>query len=342
MLDDVSRFVKVIQGGDAKTIYRIPKVTGRSYKTVQFEELPGLVGHTDINFIPCVGGTKNEQIYKLPCVFIDADAGRNPDGSYKSKEEVDEYKRKKLQEIRDFPVPPTSIVETRNGYQVFWVFKNSISDDTVWKEITLKFIEKFQSDERVNFVAHLMRLPYTTWYKPKEGLEPFGISVIELNPDITTTPEALLEALHDVVIPDRKKQRMKSKSISTGLVDTSNQMIEAIWIGDVAYLQSVLEPEPKMFENYGDFYRYITQDINLAALLGIPKGEHHCCFHDDRNPSASLFKSNQKQHFYKCHSSSCGFIGNIRGCIEHIRACSSADAIEFIKKIYRLDIIESA
>lgn len=343
MLEDILEFVSLIQGDDVETIYRIPKgAQGPGYETVRFEELPGLVGETDVYFIPCIGGTKNEQIYLMPCCFIDLDAGRNPDKSYKLIDEVEGYKKKKLQEIRDFIIQPTAIVETRNGYQMYWVLKTPICDKRIWKELTLRLIEKFQSDDRVNFECHLMRLPYTIWRKPVEGLEPFEISVTELNPDLKTTPEELLMALEDVVVPDRKKSRMESKSLSTGFVETNNKMIDAIRTGDIGYLQSILEPEPEVFDNYGDFYRYITQEIDLAALLGIRAGEHQCCFHNDRSPSASLFRSKLRQHFYKCHSSSCGFIGNIRGCIEHIRGCSSVDAIEFIKKVYRLEIVESA
>jgi hypothetical protein len=81
----------------------------------------------------------------------------------------------------------------------------------------------------------------------------------------------------------------------------------------------------------------------LDELLGV-SGKSFCClFHDDNNPSASIFAIKKNGHYiYKCHSSNCDFrIGTITKCVERILGCNRLEAIHFLMDVYDIQLCES-
>lgn len=119
--------------------------------------------------------------------------------------------------------------------------------------------------------------------------------------------------------------------------------IKAIRERNIEYLKSKINNEPIEFENNALFWNYVYHNINMADLLEIkyPKS-FKCLFHNDNNPSASIFQNNEGIWLYKCHSESCGLKMNIKQLIETLGGFKSEHrAIEFIKNIYNLSIKET-
>lgn len=58
--------------------------------------------------------------------------------------------------------------------------------------------------------------------------------------------------------------------------------------------------------------------IDLRHLLNV-SDSMPCFFHDDHNPSASIFESDKGYSLYKCHANSCGYSGNLISIIEKIK-----------------------
>lgn len=121
------------------------------------------------------GGAKLSQITALNAHFIDLDAGRDSKGKYKDPSKVNVFKGKALARIKQFPFTPTAIVETRNGFQVYWALRggaNTIMWNNTQKKI-FTFFKDHGADAKVLKANQILRMPATYWFKKYEGKPSF-------------------------------------------------------------------------------------------------------------------------------------------------------------------------
>jgi hypothetical protein len=113
--------------------------------------------------------------------FVDLDAGRGSDNKYLPARQVNIAKAGFLKQIGAFPLTPTWIVETRNGYQVYWVLKESARrvSRIVWNGLQKKLANHFGGDTLAIKPNQLLRVPFTWWQKPWESKAPFFSSLLD-------------------------------------------------------------------------------------------------------------------------------------------------------------------
>lgn len=91
-----------------------------------------------------------------------------------------------------------------------------------------------------------------------------------------------------------------------------------------------------------EVYEYINE-IDLGLYLNVNSdGTLFNCIlpgHDDRTPSANIYKTNSGTPVYKCFG--CDQCFTIIGITEKLAKCSRKQAIEFIKKVYNIEYVES-
>lgn len=312
---------------------------GKVMKIIKNEKIKLENSKGDIYFVVNTGGDKDSMIKNYNAAFIDLDCGKIKGGSFHSSEIVNKYKQDKIQEIKSFPLPPTFIVETRNGLHAYWILEDCVDGDK-WKLCIDKLIKKFNGDPVVKNAARLMRLPFTYWMKDKDN--PFYVNIIEFN-DVVYDINGILNSLSDIEVKSIGGGGLCGYSIMK-CKDTYNTIttktLPLIIDNEIEALQHIFKVEPIEFQTENEFYVHITQNIDLFSFLGVKQGEpFKCIFHDDKNPSAGIFISNRGQYFYKCHSCNCGFKGNIIRCVEKLKKLKSRpDAINFIKKVFKLSI----
>ena len=97
----------------------------------------------------------------------------------------------------------------------------------------------------------------------------------------------------------------------------------------------------EIFKCRNELYEYITHEIDLTEYLGIDDRKVCCILpeHEDHTPSAHIYTNENGMQFYKCFG--CGKSRNIIGITEHLSGCKRSEAIEFIKSVYDLELIES-
>jgi hypothetical protein len=113
--------------------------------------------------------------------FVDLDAGRGADGKYLPSRQVNVAKAGFIKQIGAFPLVPTWIVETRNGYQVYWVLKESARrvSRIVWNGLQKKLANHFGGDTLAIKPNQLLRVPFTWWQKPWESKAPFFANLLD-------------------------------------------------------------------------------------------------------------------------------------------------------------------
>lgn len=120
-----------------------------------------------------------------------------------------------------------------------------------------------------------------------------------------------------------------------------NLNVKAIKEHDIEYLRKVLAHNPIEFENKNEFWDYIYSELDIAELIDIDDPRSFCCvLHDDHNPSANIFTTQNGVQKYRCCSENLTL--NIKQLIELLGDFKSEyKAIQFIMNIYNLSIKES-
>jgi hypothetical protein len=91
------------------------------------------------------------------------------------------HKERFLQKINQFPVPPSWVVDTRNGYQCYWILNagDRQVSKTTWKGVQKKLANHFGGDPLAIKINQIFRVPYTWWRKGWEGKAPYFTSILK-------------------------------------------------------------------------------------------------------------------------------------------------------------------
>ncbi len=138
--------------------------------------------HSDAYFY-VNGGRKLYAIKQFTCCFCDMDAGRNADGTYFKPSIVMQHKKRFLKKINEFPVKPSWVIDTRNGYQCYWIFDDASrnivgANKTFWNGLQKKLVNYFDGDPRAIKPNQIYRVPYTWWRKEWEKKAPYFTSIL--------------------------------------------------------------------------------------------------------------------------------------------------------------------
>lgn len=138
--------------------------------------------HSDVYFY-VNGGRKIYAIKEFTCCFCDMDAGRDSEGKYFKPSVVMTKKKQFLKKINDFSVKPSWVVDTRNGYQCYWLFDDASrkmvgSNKTFWNGLQKKLVNYFGGDPRAIKPNQIYRVPYTWWRKEWEKKAPYFSSIL--------------------------------------------------------------------------------------------------------------------------------------------------------------------
>jgi hypothetical protein len=119
--------------------------------------------------------------------------------------------------------------------------------------------------------------------------------------------------------------------------------IQLIKQKDIIGLQEILAPEPKVVHNVFELFDYLKQQ-DLRLYIGIASRKNFIdIFHDEENPSASIFESNKDNghQLYKCFSQSYPFVGTILQVTQKLLGCSILEVKRFLMELYKIEIVES-
>jgi hypothetical protein len=146
------------------------------------------------------GGRKIYAIKQFTCCFCDMDAGRDEQGKYFKPSIVMNKKKQFLKKINEFPVKPSWVVDTRNGYQCYWIFDNASrkmigSNKTFWSGLQKKLVNYFGGDPRAIKPNQIYRIPYTWWRKGWEKKQPYFTSLLPGSDGATVNVADLKSAL---------------------------------------------------------------------------------------------------------------------------------------------------
>ena len=184
-----------------------------------------------------------------------------------------------------------------------------------------------------------------------------GHTVLYPNYDTRINAESIIEKywnddFEQYISNAKPKSKKKKDSVAVSIknkgTDTAkeystyeNLNVKAIKEHDIEYLRKVLAHDPIEFENKNEFWDYIYSELDIVELIDIDDPRSFCCvLHDDHNPSANIFTTQNGVQKYRCCSEN--LMLNIKQLIELLGDFKSEyKAIQFIMNIYNLSIKES-
>jgi hypothetical protein len=159
------------------------KISSMNHTNVLDEAIKANIdNHSDVYFY-VNGGRKLYAIKQFTCCFCDMDAGRDSEGKYFKPSVVMNKKKQFLKKINEFPVKPSWVIDTRNGYQCYWIFDNASRkivghNKTFWNGLQKKLVNYFDGDPRAIKANQIYRVPYTWWRKEWEKKAPYFSSIL--------------------------------------------------------------------------------------------------------------------------------------------------------------------
>ncbi len=186
--------------------------------------------------------------------IADWDAGRDDEGNYYNDKVVAKLKAAKLLQWQSDiaagkMLEPTLIVETRNGFHLYWLLDNpkavywagdveSDFDDEssniaadIYRATTVSISKHLGTDSAIMNPARVLRVPGFMWRKSVEGLKPFLTQVVAHNPSIIYSAKEIVEAfpLDDECMSLAKSSRSTRRQHSDPTNITYNRVSAGTW-----------------------------------------------------------------------------------------------------------------
>jgi hypothetical protein len=192
------------------------------------------------------GGRKQYAINTISCCFVDIDAGRDDAGNYLPSKEVMKFKQAALDKINNFRVKPSWVVDTRNGYQIYWILDDqsrTLVNQTTWNGIQKKLVNYFGGDARAIKINQIYRVPYTWWRKCWEKKASYFTSILTGSTGKSVNVQDLIFALNGqpatvTIVPNATSdawfeqwRKTYKKSDATGLpvtVDAATKILNEL------------------------------------------------------------------------------------------------------------------
>ncbi|MGG3940960.1 hypothetical protein ABEV54_05790 [Peribacillus psychrosaccharolyticus] len=138
-----------------------------------------------------------------------------------------------------------------------------------------------------------------------------------------------------------EQQNVMFSSVSKRNLRAMN--MELIRNRDIASLLNIINPVPIILSSTNEVYEHLKKQ-DLRKFLGVDVTSNFMdIFHDEINPSASIYQSNKGNgHWlYKCHSFHYPFTGTIFNIVEKLTNSSIVESKKLLMEIYKIEVHET-
>lgn len=252
--------------------------------------------------------------------------------------------------------------EQEHHFRLVFVTDEVITDVEKRNKLQITLINTFDKSDKVTFD------PTRIFYGGK------GKSPIQPNYDVRINADDIINQYYkdEYAIAQPKNRLSKKKSVVSETKSKSEgkslpvntdymQNIDAIKSLDVDKLKSLIGSlkmvtDKKDINNLilsvtpfssvklhseNEVYEYINQ-IDMHSFLGIEEGQFINCIlpkHNDNSPSAHIYVTDNGTQVYKCFG--CNKSRTIIGLVEELAHCKRHESINFIKKVYNIELVQS-
>lgn len=289
---------------------------------------------------PSASSGTEKDIACHPFLYTDIDTSiKDKNGNVIEKRSKEDL----LKRIKKSPLSPTIIVDSGNGYHVYWKLALPLYEMERVKFLLSSIQEYLGGDPRAKLTTQLLRVPNTHNRKTQvTGGEPLLVNVIEYNNNTYTVKDFFTS----LDLREEDVYSLKTSLISpppTSNKTTCNQAISSSDNDVICFdFTKKIEPLNIKIDNFPDLLETIKkQNILLASNISpssIGK-TFRCCFHKDEYPSANVFISRNGHYLYKCFG--CDRTYDIISIYQEINKKSFAESLQDLAKFFGITYKQS-
>ncbi len=283
---------------------------------------------------------KESDLLCHPFLYADLDPNiKDKDGNIVksfSKEEL-------LQKIDSFPLSPTFVVNSGNGYHVYWRMAIPLYEKERIKYLLSCIQEALDGDPYAAKITQLLRVPGTHNRKGEAlGKEPIPVRIVRRNSKNVYTIDDFYAALD---LSDEEDIYALKTSISSSPSLSTRTASSSVYTGDDVIrfdFNKKVEPLNVTVDNFVDLLELLKKQNILVASNIDPSytGKlFRCCFHPDENPSANVFVSRNGHYLYKCFG--CGRIYDIISIYQTLTKKSFAESLKKLASFFGIKCEQS-
>lgn len=326
-----------------------------------------------IFFVVNRGGQKKAGIKRLTSQFLDFDFGKIDTGKkdqegktifkYRTKEELERLKQEFLTELKNFKLEPSIVVETKNGFHVYWLLKEGQAVNK-FKSLEERMIEYFAEkgigvDGRVKDLCHVLRV--IEFIHQKNPKDPFRIKCVKFDINLKYAQEEIADAINvdfnSLVCEDLDGAKKKNSHVKDKIKETkpakkvnNKENNKVLKNDDVSIKKSLTNTninEKKVIYSYKELFDYLKrQDLREYLDLDVELNKAFCCiFHHDTRPSAAISKTSSGYYKYFCNSTNCDYNNDlgldIVNIVQKKNNYNITEAINYLCKEFNIEFIRS-
>ena len=230
-----------------------------------------------------------------------------------------------MQRIEQFALCPSIVVDSGNGYHVYWLLTQPLTDLCVVKSLLKRIQVDLNSDPRTVLATQLLRVVGTQNKKPlKHGKPALPVRVVGGNGNQYSINE-VLKAIDHFKMPDDRNTAQRTKN------ENQRQI-------DIKFFQnSKRKPQEIEFESYTDLLDFLQRQNPLETSSEPtlnPKDKFRCVVHEDNIPSANIYEAPNGKFYYKCFG--CDFRGDIITLYQAVYKANFLETVRKLSSIYGL------
>ena len=324
-------------------MYQLNKgMYGVTRQTVDINKDIWFTPNTTDNFTNGRKKAASKEISHFNAWYIDIDAGKDENGNYFPLEEV-ARRKVRMRNILGLLPNPTAIVDTRNGYHIYWACYDVTSLDE-WQQVENSLINIVSiADSHARDVSRLLRVPNSLHLKDPKN--PYRITIAAANRIeypaadmifLLNKAAADIKSACDSYIKLYGSERKTNSSKKTAPKRNSGTVVKLTNNAAVEKVRRLIAPtytEPPTAVPSNEIIRYIRATVRLTELLNIPpRTAFRCIFddHDDIHPSAYIY-NNEDHDRYICSCTRRGL--DVIDVVQRLAHCSTHEAISYLSKV---------
>ena len=188
-------------------------------------------------------------------------------------------------------------------------------------------IEKYWNDDFEQYISNAKpkskKKKTTAAGKKSNGKHKEYLAFTDNTDAISTLNVALLQerlGINEDLVNTNRRRYSLLVFIQSPEVNVSDRIIDGVY----------------QFQSEAEMYQYINS-LDLQEYLGVPNGTFCCILptHEDNKPSAHIYITDDGTQIYKCFG--CNQARTIISITEQLAHCRRSEAINFIKKVYKID-----
>ena len=208
------------------------------------------------------GGTK-ENIVSISALFLDVDFKSMP------VEQADKI-------LQDFPFPPSAIINSGNGYHVYWFLKEPLGKEDIprFEAMLKRLCQYFGADPAATDASRILRFPGSKNYKYNP---PRDVEIMILREDRRYLLEDFDDILPALKAPAQAESRPISKNEQTDALmkckfmqhcrDHASEVPEPLWFAMVSNAARITPGGPDLVHELSRAYpKYSRQETDAKIL----------------------------------------------------------------------------